>query len=545
MRGVPRLNDQLRSSRAPAALAVLLALAACGGGGSGPVFTSIPPPPPGSLGVNPLAPNSNGTILSGIVPTAASSAVVGLVSVDFPADASTPGTVLITVKAGGTSSVARSANAAQRGAAASRRTNAAYPRALAIRAASAPPPVGTHQSFYVAVSSSRGGPVTSYTAYPFTLVSTSAHTAVWIEDANVAEFASGSGTFANDAEVAYAADTAAIGAATYTDAAAGRTTTVPYCDGAGNPAGTGPLYAAPYSYVNVLVVDPGTLGQGIAGEFSPVDTLTQAHLNCDTATPHRNSNEGGFIVAAIAPTANVHYHVQQQLAHELTHLIQYVDQVIVLGRADAPPAIEEGLAELARDITLGTPDIGNVALSGPHDFLQRPQDYAILAMTGAHGRYSLGNYGGAYLLMRYIADRYGYGFVKTYMQNDPLTGTKGSYDALATAAGAPSFAALYRDFGAALAASAAGVPPQPPYAFTSIQFGRTYTNVQTNDALAATVTVPPVGTAGTPAFAENQPFTIYPGGITLLNVPNPVSQAQIFVTEATKTLGIDGVIASK
>jgi hypothetical protein len=540
MRGVPRLGDPVRSLRAPAALAVFLALAACGGGGGGPVFTSIPPPPPGSLGVNPLAPNSTGAILSGIVPTAATSAVLGLVSVAFPADASTPGTVQITAKAGGTSSVARGADAAQRTVATNRRTSALRPRA-----ASAPPPVGTHQSFSVAVSSTAGGPVTSYTAYPFTLVSTSAHAAVWIEDASVAEFAPASGTFANDAETAYAADTAAIGPATYTDAAAGRTTSVPYCDSAGNPAGTGPLYAAPFAYVNVLVVNPGTLGQNVGGEFAPVDTFAQAHLNCDTATPHRRSNEGGFIVAAIAPTANVHYHVQQLLAHELAHLIQYVDQVIVLGRADAPPAIKEGLAELARDITLGTPDLGNVALSGPHDFLQRPQDYAILAMTGAHGSYSSGNYGGAYLLMRYVADRYGYGFVKTYVQNDALTGTKGSYDALAAAAGAPSFAALFRDFGAALAASAAGAPPQPPYAFTSIQFGHTYTNVPTDDASAATVTVPPVGTAGTPAFAENQPFAIYPGSVTLLDVPNPVSRAQLYVTEATKTLGIDGVIASK
>jgi hypothetical protein len=502
MRGVSRSQRRLVARWASAAAAAV-ALAACGGGAGGPVYTSLPPPPPGTLGVNPLAPNGNGAILSGIVPAAASAAVLGLVSVAFPADASAPGNVLVTAKAGATASVGRAVTGAQR-APASRRAGAA----LGVRATSTPPPVGTHQSFYVAVSATAGGPVTSYTSYPFTLVSTSAHTAVWIEDAAVAEFAPASSTFANDAETAYAADTAAIGSATYTDAAAGRTTSVQYCDAAGNPAGTGPFYAAPFSYVNVLVVDPGTLGQNVGGEFSPVDTFAQAHLNCDTASPHRHSNEGGFVVAAIAPTANVHYHVQQLLAHELTHLIQYVDQVIVLGRADAPAAIKEGLAELARDITLGTPDIGNVALGGAHDFLARPQDYAILAMTGAHGSYSSGNYGGAYLLMRYVADRYGYGFVKTYVQNDPLTGTQASYDALAAAAGAPSFAALFRDFGAALAASAAGAPPQPPYAFTSIQFGHTYQNVQTNDAAAATVTVPPVGTAGTVAFAENQPEAI-------------------------------------
>jgi hypothetical protein len=527
------------------AFVAAVALAACGGGGGGPVFTSIPPPPPGALGVNPLVPNSNGTILSGIVPTAASAAVLGLVSIDFRADSSTPGTVLLTAKAGGPSSVARAASGGRDTAAANRRANASSSHAVAIRASSAPPPIGAHQTFFVGATASRGGPVVSYTSYPFTLVSTSAHVAVWIQDASIAAFAPASSTFANDAEVAYAADTAAIGSATYTDAAAGRMTSVPYCDAAGNPAGTGPLYAAPFSYLNVLVVDPGTVGPNVGGEFFPVDTYAQANLNCDTGSVHRRSNEGGFVVAAIAPTANVHYHVQQLLAHEFTHLIQFVDQVIVLGRADAPPAIKEGLADLARDITLGTTDIGNVSGNTAQSFLPRPQDYSILGMTGAHGRYSSGNYGGAYLLMRYIADRYGYGFIKTYVQNDPLTGTKASFDAVAAAAGAPSFAALFRDFGATLAASAAGAPAQAPYAFTSMQFGRTYQNVQTNDAFAATVTVPPVGTAGTATFDPNQPVAIYPGGVTLLNVASPVSQAQLFVIEPSKTLGIDGAIASR
>ena len=524
-----------------AAWAAAVALVACGGGGGGPVYTSIPPPPPGSVGVNPLALNSAGTILSGIVPTAASAAVLGLVSVQFPAPTATPGIVFVTGKAGATAAVARAVNAAQRIAAAS----VSRPQARAVRAVSSPPPVGTHQSFYVGVTASRGGPVVGYTQYPFTLVSTSAHTAVWIQDSNVAEFAPASSTFANDAEVAYAADTTAIGPATYTDTAAGRTANVPYCDGAGSPAGSGPLYAAPFGYLNVLMIDANALGQGVGGEFEPVDTNAQAYLNCTTGSARRHSNEGGFIVAAISPSANVHYHVQQFLAHEFAHLIQFVNQVIVLGRTGTePPAINEGVAELARDVTLGTPDLGNTALGGAHDFLLHPQSYSILGMTGADGYYSSGNYGGAYLLMRYIADRYGYGFVKTYVQNDPLTSPKSSYDALAAAAGAPSFAALFRDFGATLAASAAGLPPQAPYAFTSIQFAHTYQNVQTNDAVAATVTIPAVGTADTAAFADNQPFAIYPGGITLLNVPNPVPQAQLYVTDATKTLGLDGVIAS-
>jgi hypothetical protein len=69
--------------------------------------------------------------------------------------------------------------------------------------------------------------------------------------------------------------------------------------------------------------------------------------------------------------------------------------------------------------------------------------------------------------------------------------------------------------------------------------------VQTNDSTAETVTVPPVGVAGTTTFDANQPFGIYPGGVTVLAIANPVSKQQLYVTDSAKTLGIAGVIVSK
>ena len=539
------LRLSLHLAALPAAIGALLALAGCGASGPAALtYTSSPPPPPPSLGVNPLEANGNTGFLAGIVPTAATAATLGLVSVDFPADPSIRATVVINATAGATSSAARDTDGA-RPAAANRRSRTAYAQALTVRAAAGPPAVGSHQTFFVGSTASRGGPAVSYAAYPFTLLSTSAHTAVWVQDASLATFAPASGTFANDAEIAYASDTATIGAATYSDAAAGRTTNVSYCDSAGNPAGSGPRYTAPFAYVNVLVIDATTVGRTAGAEFLPDDTYAQAYLNCDTGPVRRQSNEGGFIVASLAPSANGHYQVQQVLAHQLTHLIQFVNQAIVLGRANPPPAaIQEGLAELARDVSLGATDIANVA-EKTSPFLQRPQDYAILGMTGAQGYDSIGNYGAAYLLMRYVADRHGYGFIKNYIQNDPLTAPKASYDTLAAAAGEPSFDGLFRDFGATLAASAGGLPAQPPYAFTSVQFGRTYQNVQTNDSAAATVTIPPVGVAGTTTFAANQSFGIYPGGLTVLTISGPVSKEQVYVSDATKLLGIAGVIASR
>ncbi len=535
----------VRVAAPAAAIIALVALAGCGASGPpGLTYTSIPPPPPPTLGVNLLESTGNGAFLSGIVPTAATAATMGLVSVDFPADPSVRATVVINATAGATSSVARDTNGARR-AAANHRARTAYAPALTVRAAAAPPPVGSHQTFFVGSTASRGGPAVSYAAYPFTLVSTSAHTAVWVQDGALTTFAPASSTFANDAEIAYASDTATIGAAIYTDAAAGRSTNAPYCDGAGNPAGSGPRYAAPFAYVNVLVIDANTVGRTAGAELLPDDTYAQAFLNCDTGAVRRQSNEGGFIIVSLASGSNLHYQVQQVVAHQLTHLIQFVTQAIVLGRANPPPAaIQEGLAELARDAALGTTDIANVA-EKTAPFLLRPQDYSILGMTGAQGYDSPGNYGGAYLLMRYVADRHGYGFVKNYLQSDPLTGAKASYDTLAAAAGEPSFDGLFRDFGATLAASAVGLPAQPPYAFTSFQFGRTYQNVQTNDSAAATVTVPPVGVAGTTTFSANQSFGIYPGGVTVLALSGPVSKEQVYVGDATRLLGIAGVIASR
>jgi hypothetical protein len=526
-------------------ICAVFALAGCGAGGPpGLTYTSLPPAPPGSLGVNALDSSGNSGFLSGIVPAAATAATLGLSSIDFAADPSVRATVVVNTKAGAPSSVARNANGAQR-APANRANRTATAHGITVRAAAAPPPVGAHQSFFIGSTTSRGGPAVSYASYPFTLVSTSAHTAVWVQDAAVPAFAPASSTFANDAEIAYASDTGTIGPASYSDAAAGRTTSVPYCDSTGSPAGTGPRYAAPFTYVNVLVIDAATIGQTAGAEFLPDDTYAQAYLNCDTGAVRRQSNEGGFIVLSLSPSANVHYHVQQLAAHQLTHLIQFVNQAIVLGRASTPPtAIQEGLAELARDVSLGTTDVANVA-EKTAPFLQRPQDYSILGMTGAQGYDSVGNDGAAYLLMRYIADRHGYGFIKSYIQNDPLTGAKASYDALAAAAGEPSFDGLFRDFAATLASSATGLAPQPPYAFTSLQFGHTYQNVQTNDSTAATVTVAPVGVAGPATFDADQPFGIYPGGVTMIGLSNPVSKQQVYVSDATKLLGIAGVIASR
>ncbi|MEA2787259.1 MAG: hypothetical protein QOF71_3363 [Candidatus Eremiobacteraeota bacterium] len=524
----------------------VVALAACGAGGPPALtYVSLPPDPPGSLGVNQLGASGTVGFLSGIVPKAATAATVGLVSVDLPADSSVAATITINTKAGAASSVARATNVARRAVASNRQDRTAFGPASAVRAVAGPPPVGTQQTFFVGSTASRGGPAVSYASYPFTLVSTSAHTAVWVHDASLATFSPASSSFASDAEIAYASDTALIGAATYTDAAAGRSSSVPYCDSAGNPTGSGPRFAAPFAYVNVLVIDASTIGRTAGAEFLPDDTYAQGFLNCTTGSLRRQSNEGGFVVASLAPSANVHYEVRQVLAHQLAHLIQFVNQAIVLGRANAPPAaIQEGLAELARDASLGTTDIANVA-EKTAPFLRRPQDYSVLGMTGAQGYDSPGNYGAAYLLMRYIADRHGYGFIKNDIQNDPLTGAKASFDTLAAAAGEPSFDGLFRDFAATLAASAVGYSAPPPYAFTSFQFGRTYQNVQTNDSGAATVTVPPVGVAATATFDANQSFAIYPGGVTLLALSNPIPAQQVYVTDTTKLLGLAGVIVSR
>src|ERR1700682_280436 len=100
------------------------------------------------------------------------------------------------------------------------------------------------------------------------------------------------------------------------------------------------------------------------------------------------------------------------------------------------------------------PDYGNINQNVGERFLQAPQDYSILSFTFVATPNTspdvLGNYGAAYLLMRYAADRAGISFARAYLTADPRTDDRSSFEALAKAAGSPSFAQFFTDFTATL-----------------------------------------------------------------------------------------------
>jgi hypothetical protein len=178
-------------------------------------------------------------------------------------------------------------------------------------------------------------------------------------------------------------------------------------------------------------------------------------------------------------------------------------------------------------------------------FLQAPQNYAILSMNGIeNGKfapYTLGNYGASYLLMRYIADRYGLGFAHAYIVNDPTTTDARSFATLASSAGASSFSRLYSDFGTTLAASSGGIYLGPPYAITSYALRGTYTG-SSPTATSASFTLPGVSPSGTLPGTTTVP--LFPGGIAILDASSGLAGNTFSVTDPSASLQLTGTIVS-
>lgn len=210
-----------------------------------------------------------------------------------------------------------------------------------------------------------------------------------------ASYASRMSAIATDAETALAADVANIGPVTYDATALAFAHRYAYCGGSGTPTGSGgALYIPPYTAVNLLLVDPLQLAASVGGGFSATDLFPQGVANCFGA---KNNEAPTLTLGLNTAYTNVDYFVLTKGAHEFAH---------------------------PRDLLLGHPDYANIYQKLTTEFLEHPQTYSILGMNGfedgTFSPYRYGNYGAAYLLMRYTADRYGTAFVKTYLQSDSL-----------------------------------------------------------------------------------------------------------------------------
>lgn len=415
----------------------------------------------------------------------------------------------------------------------------APPTAAVVRSALS---VGTQQSFYISVAPIGEAPV-SYVSVPFTLAATTQNTNVWFATSLEPQYASKAAQIGSDIETALASDVQWLDLPlSYTNAAAGLTTAYQTCDASGTANGMGPAYIPPYGAIDVLIVPPGVLGAGVGGQFNPNDLAPQNIANCS----HSKSNEAATITVALDPsTTNLDYYFQDFIAHEATHLIAYANSAIALGRTGTiPGAINEGLASLAEDLVGKAPDYNTIS-QHVTPFLQAPQNYAILSMNGIeggkYGPYTLGNYGASYLLMRYIADRYGLGFAHGYIVNDPTTSDATSFATLASAAGATSFSRLYGDFGTTLAASSGSIYLGPPYAITSYALRGTYMGPSPT-ATSASFTLPGVSTSGT--LPGTTAIPLFPGGLAILDASSGLAGTTFSVTDPSASLHLTGTIVS-
>jgi hypothetical protein len=513
----------------------------------------LTPPPPGAT-VASLASNAAG--VQGTFPTAAQNDVA-LVSQSF-ASPSPAQVELSIVTQGAATAIARSAPPV---AASTTRVptlstalreshlralsttrlgvSLAPPTAAATRSALA---VGTERSFYISVAPIGEGNAT-YVSVPFTLAATTKNTNVWFATAFAAQYAGKAAQVGSDIETALASDVRWLGLPLYyTNAAAGLTTAYRTCDASGTANGMGPGYVAPYAAVDVLIVPPGVLGAGVGGQFNPNDLAPQNIANCS----HAKSNEAATITVSLDPsTTNLDYYFQDFISHEATHLIAYVNSAIALGRTGTiPGAINEGLASLAEDLVGSAPDYNTIS-QHVTPFFKAPQNYAILSMSGieggTYGPYTLGNYGASYLLMRYIADRYGLGFAHAYIVNDPTTSEATSFATLASAAGAASFARLYSDFGTTLAASSGGIYLGPPYAITSYALRGAYTGPSPT-ATSASFTLPGISPSGTLPGTTGVP--LFPGGIAILDATSGLGGSTFSIADPTASLHLTGTNVS-
>lgn len=547
-----RYRNTLRLlQRGAASLFALLtsaAFSACGGGS-----VRLTPPPPGAAVA---ALNATASGVQGTIP-ATTQNIVALVSQSFASPS--PARVQLAIATQGAASaieqrapaIAVSTARATTGAIALRESHLPALPVRRLGIALAPPSTaatrralaaGTQQSFYIAVASI-GEATTSYVSVPFTLAATTQNTNVWFASSFETQYAGKAAQIGGDIETALASDTRWLGLPLfYTNAAAGLTTAYQTCDASGAANGMGPAYVRPYAAIDVLIVPPGVLGPGVGGQFNPSDLAPQNIANCN----HAKSNEAATITVALDPsTTNLDYYFQDFISHEATHLIAYVNSAIALGRnGTIPGAINEGLASLAEDLVGSAPDYNTIS-QHVTPFLQAPQNYAILSMNGIengkYAPYTLGNYGASYLLMRYIADRYGLEFAHAYIVNDPTTSDARSFATLASSAGATSFSRLYSDFGTTLAASSGGIYLGPPYAITSYALRGTYTGPSPT-ATSTSFTLPGVSPSGTLPGTSTVP--LFPGGIAILDATAALAGGSFSLTDPTGSLHLTGTIVS-
>jgi hypothetical protein len=403
------------------------------------------------------------------------------------------------------------------------------------------PVAGTTRTWNIVTAPISGGTPTN-SGVTMTLVAVSAHGYIWLDNSLLSTVPTSSANaqlLGQMFDAVYTSDTTIFGSADYTTASPGNGT-FGTCLANGAPAGASDTVFVPDAtprMINVLIPQQSSIGAGEGGYFSAGDLENQDIVNCYNANGTTSiSNQASAIVigsnAGVLSAISSPTYVRSAMAHELQHLIHFVNHEILIGGTDDPSWLDEGMAMVAEDLTttsgidvVGTPFAASAFLSAPYNF-------SLTAFTGldasavSYSKNCTGCYGQSYLFARYLVDRFGIGIMRTLTQ----TGTSG----VANVVGATGvdFGTLVGDFDTALAVSGTGIVPTnngTRYAL-SIPIGGTFQAGSDEANLSATY--PPLERVNVPVPAGGVSFTALLGAPIFFKLnESPGTAAAVKVTD--------------
>lgn len=329
---------------------------------------------------------------------------------------------------------------------------------------------------------------------PATLQAVSNHAYVWVDDAmasdasykfNSNDWTTTATTFDTD----YAREVAAYGPAFFQQKFVYK-----QCDASGNalpyPSGYSPSVDLSGSDPHIsMLVTKALESTGEGGYFDFRNDLNDQELNC-SGGPHEPSNQLPMFVMGAdkypassgGTTADEGFwrtlDMPRTLPHEFQHYLHALNKVLVPEEGSNTQGyfddsvVDEGCSELAEDLVLGTGVNSPQSWETRFDsffYLIAPGNFSVPAFTGydadplstsstptyAFYHNTAGSYGAAYLLARYMYDRFGgdAAMHRLYADLSPsTTGIANLHPIVAEAGNGETWAQLYSEFAAALAA---------------------------------------------------------------------------------------------
>ena len=575
------------------ALSGIALLSACGGGGAGggalqssispgiPSVPSTPAPQQATGGPVGYLQTVNALSSSGTIAQGAHQAIVAVMSGSTGSNTNfTPDSLTITTPVASSSSLRSAQTLARRTLASQVVPVEAFPAddsallskmqriytgtpAGASRAADArtfstipaSPSVGATASIWVqqGVSSSQSVQV------PATLVAQTAHGNIWLDNTLLkTAAASNAAQIGTDFENAYASDTQHFASPDYPSSAPGLQAQYQSCAADGTVQGSGPGYIAEPAdrRINVMIVNPSQLG-GYGGYFTGSNLMNQSALNCLNGSGSKyESNEAPFIFVGWFSTQSSTYELKEDMvrgtAHELQHLINFVNHAILAGGASTAgfngvesTFINEGLSMLAQDFAVqrmysaqGVQFDVDDALSRADAYLANPGNFSISAFSGIDSyvyggggaaQYNCfgGCYGGAYLFQRYLADRFGGDRYTHAVETSGVIGTQNLASVTGESAGG-----LLDDFALAMAADTLGVSSSN----SRFNFGTLGLTQAYGDQFGATKTLG--GLYAVPMSGSSASVKAPIGGFAFVSVASvPASGLPVTVTDQASASG--------